>query len=76
MPFVRDLSAHFRKHANLRHVAGNNGERQHHPTALAATITGKKCVTDSCNNVVVNPRLAYCNGCWQTRKDFQGNYLA
>ena len=62
MPF-RDLLAHFRKHANLRHVAGNNGERQHHPTALAATITGKKCVTDSCNNVVVNPRLAYCNGC-------------
>jgi hypothetical protein len=33
MPF-RDLSAHFRKHANLRHVAGNNGERQHHPTAF------------------------------------------
>ena len=76
MPFVRDLSAHFRKHANLRHVAGNNGEHQHHPTALAATITGRKCVTDSCNNVVVNPRLAYCNGCWQARKDFQENYLA
>jgi hypothetical protein len=25
--------------------------------------------TDTCHNVVVNPRLSYCNGCWQVRKD-------
>ena len=41
MPF-RDLLAHFRKHANLLHVAGTNGHHQQHPTAaLAATIIGK-----------------------------------
>jgi hypothetical protein len=63
-----DLFAHFRKHANLLHVAGN-GQHQQHPTANAATTADKKCVTDSCHNVVVNPRLSCCNGCWQDRKD-------
>jgi hypothetical protein len=40
-----------------------------HPTANTTTTADKKCVTDICHNVVVNPRLSYCNGCWQVRKD-------